>query len=137
MSREIDERVHREVMGIQWDAKRCRVCGWPLSFDRGTGCVVGDCSYRGEFHGRADEAPSYSENLLLAWRVVEKLKADGIYLGIDNFGYDGEEWRVCVSLPDPEGYEAVEAETAPLAICLAALKAIESRVSGPDQREKK
>jgi hypothetical protein len=65
----------------------------------------------------------YSTDIAAAWEVVEHLRRNGRFVQIDLFGYDGEDWRVCVSVDEPEKYEAAEAETAPLAICLAALRA--------------
>lgn len=66
-----------------------------------------------------------SINLHDAWQVVEKLKKDNIYIDIYSLPSDG--YRVETSTHDGEQYvhmSTVGADTAPLAICLAALKAV-------------
>jgi hypothetical protein len=67
--------------------------------------------------------PPYSTSIADAWLVVEKLREnfDGIVLAYRN-GDTGKEWRV--EFNTEHGWSAEYAETAPMAICLAALEAI-------------
>jgi hypothetical protein len=69
-----------------------------------------------------DAVPRYSTDIAEAWRALEKLGGtfDLAYLA------DVSLWQACFSDTDPIG-EAM-ADTAPLAICLAALKAVGAEV---------
>ena len=71
--------------------------------------------YGGEYIG-----PHYSTQIADAWLVVEKL---GGVVGIDRFPKydDPDEWYWDVGF----NKGTAQADTAPLAICLAALKAVE------------
>lgn len=69
---------------------------------------------------------SPSTDIAAAWRVVERLHT-GRTFGLDWLGFDGEEWRCCFGWSENDdhlGFHHAEAATAPLAICLAALKAV-------------
>ena len=78
--------------------------------------------------GLCNSIPDYSTSIAEAWGVVEKLKSMGLAVWV---GYEAGEW-VCMCgeeidfvllpeiSPDSQGW----AETAPLAICLTALKAV-------------
>jgi hypothetical protein len=88
---------------------------WPL-----------DIEYFGHFAGCLGVAPDYSENIAAAWPVVEKLieilpQGD---IHIEHLNH--EEWGVSTCYDKDEGgWDGfVTADTAPLAICLAALKAV-------------
>ena len=82
-----------------------------------------------------DDIPHYSTQIADAWLVVEKLRKDGFYICLMNDGHDGQVWLSMHS--ENEGTwdkggqsdrlvaEIDYVESAPLAICLAALKAIE------------
>lgn len=63
----------------------------------------------------------YSTEIAAAWEVVEKLKTPDVYLEV--LSHKGEPHWVCriIGGKDPIG---AGAETAPHAICLAALKAV-------------
>ena len=63
----------------------------------------------------------YSTDIAAAWEVVEKLKADGFSLMAEWDDHDGM-WYFGFS--NASSYKAGEADTAPHAICLAALKAV-------------
>jgi len=72
-----------------------------------------------------DEArllPHYSTRIEDAWQVIEKLREQGIRLAIlpDRLGNG---WSVTLL---PQGFLPVFAETAPLAVCRAALQVAES-----------
>jgi len=62
--------------------------------------------------------PPYSTDIAAAWDVVEKLKGDeGVALNSGDFPDYGEGWHCMFDYP-----HSAYADTAPLAICLAALK---------------
>lgn len=70
-----------------------------------------------------DSLPFFSEKLEAAWRVVEKFKAVGVQ--VEHNVYEHDVWQCGIDFnfgPDDFRYEA-QGETAPLAICRAALKA--------------
>jgi hypothetical protein len=111
MSRELDALVARHVFGHDvryWEAYQGNER--PSYWDETDGCAV----------------PAYSYDIAAAWQVVEKLAPSEPWAGVHfnlyrcahgyqatfEGGADGEEWKAeeC-------------ADTAPLAICLAALKA--------------
>lgn len=77
------------------------------------------------------EVPDYSTQINDAWEVVEKLKRDGwnVSLGGDN-GWGCTIYKIHAqggknfSSTWEESFGPINAETAPLAICLAALKAV-------------
>lgn len=66
----------------------------------------------------------YSVNIADAWHVVEKMTKEWPDYSIST---DGNGWMVSWGF-DGYGWPDVAAETAPLAICLAALKACEVEV---------
>jgi hypothetical protein len=99
--RELDALVAEKVMG--WKVKHMDVYGWMYSLpDR----------------NRWTNVPHFSSNIADAWQVVEKARKDFGFIDI---------------LPYGSGYETVvrtlngdihtKVETAPHAICLAALRA--------------
>ena len=69
-----------------------------------------------DVEGNANFPPDYSTSIAAAWRVVEKWQGD---ITVDR---RNEHFKVTFYKPSYE-YE-VWAETLPLAICLAALKAV-------------
>ena len=75
-------------------------------------------------NGRCCCVPHYSTYIAAAWEVVEKLRADGYrFRGVEEHDEDPG-WRCLVGKPSfYPSYEA-HADTAPLAICPAALKAV-------------
>jgi hypothetical protein len=92
--RELDLIVAEKVMGLTTMPERG--CEGPWYFTENRWCAL----------------PFYSQNISAAWEVVEKMKED-----------------FCISLIKDLGYSAdfggwlSDADTAPHAICLAALKA--------------
>ncbi|HYE72631.1 MAG TPA: hypothetical protein VEF04_04835 [Blastocatellia bacterium] len=117
--KDIDALIAEKVFGRVWDEKRCRICGWPL--DDGTGidlrCLPSNCSMRPAPLRRADQYEPYSTDIAAAWLVVEKF---------DDFNLDlihhGNGWTFKI-YKDATLYES-DAENAPMAICLAALKSV-------------
>lgn len=78
--------------------------------------------------------PAHSTSISAAWEVVEKLRALGWFVHIDNVGFNNEDegqWRVFVQWfsdddDNPRDGEShvSDADTAPEAICKAALLAV-------------
>jgi len=114
-SRELDAEVAEKVMGIKvdyYDDAKTKPC---YELDGG--------------HMGVDDVPLpfYSTDTEAAMEVVEKLRADEVNFSLGN-GYDGDNYRAWFSErihPRNSGkcWDA-DAPTAPLAICLAALKAV-------------
>ncbi len=70
--------------------------------------------------------PAYSTDIAAAWLVVEELRARGIWLEELSGRYETS-YRAGFSWRDPERgvrYQQAMADTAPLAICRAALEAL-------------
>lgn len=104
MSREIDHAVAEHVMGIYFKKD---------PDDETPGILKSMCEH-------------YSTDIAAAWLVAEKLVQEKIYFEIHPPLDIGEQW----SVTGYDGYNAErnsnadgEADTAPMAICLAALKA--------------
>ena len=74
-------------------------------------------------------APPYSTDPAAAWQVVEKMTADGAHLFAMSRDRDG---RYFVEIE----YHGVYADTAPLAICRAALRAARSATAPATRTEK-
>jgi len=101
--RDLDARIHREVFAKQ------------SQFDMGELWAVpdgADC-----YGDESEPVPRYTTSVEAAWLVVEKLRGYRFEL---RRRHDGGFWAYL-----GEGMSA-EAGTAPLAICTAALKAVET-----------
>jgi hypothetical protein len=76
-----------------------------------------------------EEVPHYSTDIAAAWQVVEHLFTRGLRLSLNAFG--GDPWWAEFA---DEGYEhgaQAPADTAPLAICRAALAAVAGSPAEP------
>lgn len=113
---EMDARIATEVMGWHWELIRIdnrqqnpQVYGWRTTVNKGN-------NYRLDWHP--------STNIAHAWEVVELMKARGMVPSVDTEA-DGQ-WFVCWTAADAEGVSGCGpyADTAPLAICRAALQAL-------------
>lgn len=120
MSRDIDRRVAVEVMGMEWP-------DFTPIYERLKANGTISCSYD-EFFDMQD-AFNPSESIADAWLVVEKMtKENGISLG-----KAGDNWECCISTSEGRFLQTggvdvfATADTAPMAICLAALKAVEGK----------
>lgn len=113
-NREIDALVAEKVMG--WKPRDSEFVPWVDSEGTGVSCL-----------------PEFSYDVAEAWRVVEEVaEYDRLGFSIEHLCENsGEKWIAhfpTTSVPDceemdPDANEA-EADTAPMAICLAALKAV-------------
>jgi len=72
--------------------------------------------------GGANVVPYYSTDIAAAWQVVEHFKWRGVSLTIHPYS-SSKGYRVGVAIGPAEEWDYATADTAPLAICLAALKA--------------
>ena len=133
-NRRIDRLVAEHVMGLRiyhYDKDHADSCYYML--------VDENCDYAGDDFGRhagerdseADawekDCPYYSSEISAAWEVVEKL-TDGHRRAVEVGNGHSSWWWCNVSRPEPDShgcthYDLTKADTAPLAICLAALKA--------------
>lgn len=116
--RELDGLVAERVMGRCPHREQRR---YVHQSDTGFECVA--CGK--DVYGR-ENCPAYSTSIEAAWQVVEKLKADGWWIAVEHEAPDDPEraWGACLS-PNPHLPVWEMAETAPLAICRAALMAVE------------
>ena len=113
-SRELDALVAEKVMG--WTLLPC-----PVHQPR-------ECSFGGQAPGEREPAhiPPYSTSIAAAWEVVEHIKHD-VSMYVNHT--DAKKPTICVVIAEPKPYNGMmlpcgEADTAPLAICRAALKAV-------------
>ncbi|HEX8564107.1 MAG TPA: hypothetical protein VF648_00465 [Pyrinomonadaceae bacterium] len=147
--RELDLLVQEKVLKKAFPSDRCPVCGWQLAETQEAGCLPNDCSQRPAPLTRADEPPAYSSLINMAWIIVEHLRRQGWLVTVkempDGFPFEigamereGEINRRAVCelrwMPTNEHentrkrincHPFAAPDTAPLAICLAALEAEE------------
>jgi hypothetical protein len=115
--RELDRRVAVEVMG--WRGGPCRWCG---GTGRGEGHAEGLRCWMC-FGDRVALAQQYSGSMDAAWHVVDKVHAMGHALVLE-YKAGLRRWFALFDLEDGHDTGSVAAETAPEAICRAALKAV-------------
>lgn len=124
--RELDALIAEKVMG--WE----RGENWLIP---PVGTPMRDNNWAAEWDekGRPHWLPRYSQDIEAAWQVVEKLRKDWEYLFINagnGWGVECRTEHVDISPSNDITYQWTEStgnihgDTAPLAICLAALKAV-------------
>lgn len=142
MSRKIDELVAERVMGLPRPASMMtyrdaekeeggraswfalRRPGWFANID------WGDIEREKMYDERVEWQPDkeYSEDIAAAWEVVEKMEDKGYRCDVSNVNPDGEPNWYAKFLKFTKGefptYWMERSDTAPLAICLAALRAV-------------
>jgi hypothetical protein len=106
--RELDELIAERVMGLQR--------GWLTS--------VRDDLTGFEIYG-GDSLQKYSTDIAAAWEVVEKLLADGWELTEAGYSRTTRKWDF--TFGNGCSFDGPLCDTAPHAICLAALKAVAPR----------
>lgn len=122
--RELDALIATKVMND--DLWLCR----GTQVDRGGGWGCSDCFYSGEwleedpFKEHLKEVKYYSTDISAAWEIVDKLLEKDLRLTITHA--EKNLWFVFIvkGFNTPLNKDAIEAETAAHAICLAALKAL-------------
>ena len=121
--RELDALIAEKVMGweatadgLYWDARQKR-----------TRLVLGSAIAKKREEMGIENGPGFvfapSTDIAAAWEVVEKADLWSLYGSIGDGPY-----RACIQFEDREGL--MTADTAPLAICLAALKAVSQEGQG-------
>lgn len=75
--------------------------------------------------------PRYSTDISAAWTVIEKIKTQN--RSIEVFSPQGDPHWVCQITQNGELLAGVGEETAPLVICLAALKVVGLELENPDK----
>jgi Phage ABA sandwich domain len=142
---ELDAEVAEKVMELVWDARRCRICGWPLDkgpspfslINRGrgvvAGCVENSCSLRPAPQHRADAPAPYSSEWPAAMQVVEAMRRRGYQLFLRTWvGVEDVQANfvgTATSAHPGLGGSCTD-DTGPLAICRAALRALEGTQAG-------
>lgn len=117
MSREIDERIAREVFGFE--VIETDECNGTDNF-----WLKGQVD---AFMGHPRELPHYSTDIKDAWEVVIKFWKEGSFkINLDSLGiacsiYKGR------GLNRSEQYQGGHISSAPMAICLAALNAVKEK----------
>ena len=119
--RELDAYVAEKVMGRlkpEGDIARMGLGFHPQGHETRYWSISTADSKRSWYY----EGPQYSTDIAAAWEVVEKMHSRDFSMMAE---WDDEDRMWFVGFSNKESYKADEAATAPLAICLAALKAVE------------
>jgi hypothetical protein len=119
--REMDALIAEKVINLI-------ICESPFKQPGYQGVILnGSPYYNADGHGHYRSVPFYSTDIAAAWEVVEELNKTRLtYVEFIDAKIPGTAWRV-VLFDQGEGKTIVSlADTAPLAICRAALKATES-----------
>lgn len=119
--RELDECVAEKVFGALRPADGKRIAHHdPATKFWGTHVVAGDVAQKPivHFHG-----PAYSTDIAAAWEVVKHLAPD-YYVEVCEGGADRPNVAYCRVYHNSALRCITTADTAPLAICYAALKAV-------------
>jgi len=107
--REMDVLIAEKVMGWKWDSRD-------------------EVFYDQEGRSRVDIFNRFSSEIEYAWMVVEKIIAMSYTVLVSNGKHSPprQTWHCIITIiPQQGGYRDGYADTAPLAICRAALKAVE------------
>ena len=117
--RELDILVAEKVMGFKIKRKTI------------------DCEYLVEHSQGSARLPDYSTDIAAAWEVMEKLKLVGLEIGYDRYRNKwfctnlAEDFRYAFDLSESDFKDlmnddliAILSDTAPHAICLAAIKIV-------------
>ena len=116
--RELDALVAEKVMGRVWAVAPMTA---PIKVLIEPQFKTGDWQeLKGGEIASFGNLPLYSTDIAAAWEVVEKLRGDRITVGVTAYDRDVE-CEIHIG-----GLHTVRAETAPLAICRAALKAVDA-----------
>lgn len=141
--REVDAQVHREVFGFS-DIRRLPTFVSPDSGERmvdGTGMMqnetfLGSVEWcylpRYDHDEKGDEfcevVPDYHDDMGCAWEIVEHLQAQGHAVRLSNKTHVSFWWVYVYANDAAEPFDAVaQDESAPLAICRAALEFVRKR----------
>jgi hypothetical protein len=131
---ELDRLVAEKVMGLRscglWRHENLGSAGGPVMMHDGNPhpeyrCYP-DTPRQPHMNGYLGGPPAYSEQIALAWKVVEKLveldKFSALCCG--RYSPEKKRWTSWICEVDIAGEGNFEADTAPLAICRAALATV-------------
>ena len=126
MSREIDRLVAEHVMGYSvyhYDKDYAKNCYYMLMDGEFSPFLVNEGERQTETEAW-DDAPMFSQDIAAAWMVVEKMRQIGYSITL--MGQTGTFYTVYIcSWHAPDTQQArQDAPTAPLTICMAALKVV-------------
>lgn len=68
------------------------------------------------------KALNYCEHISAAWNIVFALRADKMYVSLEDRGFDGRKWLCTIKTTHGAVVLEEKADTAPMVICLAFLK---------------
>ena len=123
--REMDALVAEKVMGLPGMVlgadTRCPITGGEMRMGVSRAWCF-DCH---EWHHSPYK--EYSIDISAAWEVVEKMRANGCGFSTSDYGGFRKGWSVTFYNRHGDAPATYEAETLPIAICRAALKAVEGR----------
>lgn len=123
MSRELDAEIAEKVMGLTPVKNE-----GGMVFTRWREWVdEGDYYYESEdeeWHHFVDEVPHYSTDIAAAWQVVEHLYHTGMWDITIRVSPVSKRWICSLDAPNRTVSIGSSDNTAPLAICHAALKAV-------------
>lgn len=146
--RELDSIIAQRLFGYRWWENSANGCCYLLSEsprrsrNEATNAIWTECRVRpSDYESRWYDGglPRYSTDVGSAWLVVEKMREDGFYpnVFVDDTGEVSEPvaW-FCECDPNwrAEAFTS-RASTAPLAICIAALKAYAARATLSEKTE--
>ena len=127
--RELDALVAEKVIGVDDVNFRCPQCGGHHFGSDFTKLIDLHVCHRPPYgcgwSGAIMEAvPEYSTDIAAVWEVVEKLRGKGLRLRLVEY-MDGFYAVFAAMAIDTVPWQAEQVETAPTAMCLAALKVTE------------
>lgn len=124
----LDKLIHDKVMKAKFPEDHCPVCGWTLADTPEQGCTKNSCSLRPVPRRRADDPPLYSTRLDAAFLIVDHLQRKHGWR-FDLLGHEKGYWHAqFFGGPEDETgkrHGDQYAATPALAICAAALQAVE------------
>lgn len=114
--------------GREMDALVAELLGWTevkkeesyIVGGHGTGIMPGETTINGNGNLLRSYIPLYSTDIAAAWIVAEKMAEEWPDFGVS---HDNDGWTTLWGF-DGHGWDTATAETAPLAICRATLKAL-------------
>jgi hypothetical protein len=125
--RELDALIAEKVMGAEWIEDAGRQTGRRYRRLYKDHWIIAE-QYEGEdtVHAPSPVLPHYSSEIGDSWKVREKMRELGFHLGLVDDGHATEPWEAYFDQGRNKPSYNAWASTAPLAICLAALSALDA-----------
>ena len=131
--KELDALIAEKVFGVKNAVIKCPKCGssdLKTHFLTGQDCCA-SCEFNLNYKGRFYIPKRYSTDISAAWAIVEKFSVpfeSAISLGQIHIAKDKTiEWVCKIEFLKPKYFEFAHAKTAPHAIALASLRAVERK----------